>query len=174
MKVSEEDVVLSFQPLILQECKNSYKGLELEDRISEGTLALIYAIRTYKIHYGCFKDYAISQIRRIMKQQNTRAWAEKRPNSCISFDASLKNNAKNEKFTLADCIGDDVIDETVLDVKRFIYSLSVEEQMVILMRLDGYSLRSASTVLTISHYNINRILGTIKIKYLSYYGKRAL
>lgn len=171
MKITEEDVILSYQPLILQECKNSYKGLEPEDRISEGTLAIIYAIRTYKIQYGCFKDYAVHQIRRVMKQQNTKAWTEKKPNSGVSLDAPLRNNAGSEEFTLGACIGQDGIDDTVLDVKHFIYSLSNQEQRVILMRLDGHSLQSVSTALAISLYSINRILNTIKAKFLSYYGK---
>ena len=94
-------MITYFQPLVLQECKNSYKGLEPEDRIEEGNIALLYAIRTYKIHYGYFRDYAVNQIRKIMKQKNANAWAEKKPNSRASLDAPLHNNAGNEKFILA-------------------------------------------------------------------------
>lgn len=169
MKTTEEDVLLFWWPLILQECKNSYKGLEPEDRISEGALALLYAIRTYKLHYGCFKDYAINQIRRIMKQQNTRAWAEKRISSNISLDAPLRNNAESEDLTLSGCVGQESIDDTHPEVRCFISSLSTQEQRVINMRMDGYSFQSVSSALTVSPYSINRMMNNIKTKHRTYY-----
>lgn len=52
VRITEADVVKHYFPLVIRECKNSYKGLEAEDRITEGVLALIHAIRTYRIEYG--------------------------------------------------------------------------------------------------------------------------
>lgn len=56
MKTTEEDVILFWWPLILQECKKAYKGLEPEDRISEGALALLY------IRHLFFSDGSMSRI----------------------------------------------------------------------------------------------------------------
>lgn len=169
MKPTEEDVLLFWWPLILRECKNSYKGLELEDRISEGALAFLYAIRTYKLQYGCFEDYAINQIRRIMKQQNAKAWAEKRLISSISLDAPLRNDNKSDDLTLSGCIGQEAIDGTLPEVKGFISSLSSEERRIINMRMKGYSFQSVSSTLTVSPYSINRMMNNIKIKHRIYY-----
>ncbi|OPX91087.1 MAG: RNA polymerase factor sigma-70 [Pelotomaculum sp. PtaB.Bin013] len=169
-KITEEDVITYYLYLVLQECKNSYKGLELEDRISEGMSALLQAVRTYNIRYGFFKDYAIAQIRRIMKQKNSKAWAEKKLDSLLSFDAPLANNAENESFTLAACIGEAPRDDSVLDVKRFINSLSVKEQQVIIMRMNGHSLQNISTALKTSIYSVNHILNNVRVKLVDYYG----
>lgn len=64
-KVTEEDIVNYYIPLVVEECKNSYKGLEWEDRVAEGIESLIYAIRTYKTKYGRFEDHLVSQVRRM-------------------------------------------------------------------------------------------------------------
>lgn len=162
-------MIIYFQPLVLHECKNSYKGLELEDRIEEGNIALLYAIRTYKIHYGYFSEYAVNQIRKIMKQKNANAWAEKKLNSRASLDAPLRNNAGNEKFTLADYIGQETIDDTLPDVKCFMGSLSVIEQRILRLRMEGHSLQSAATTIAISLESVKRILQTIESKHVSYY-----
>ncbi|MDF9409663.1 hypothetical protein L7E55_15110, partial [Pelotomaculum isophthalicicum JI] len=124
----------------------------------------------HNIRYGFFKDYAIAQIRRIMKQKNSKAWAEKKLDSLLSFDAPLANNAENESFTLAACIGEAPRDDSVLDVKRFINSLSVKEQQVIIMRMNGHSLQNISTALKTSIYSVNHILNNVRVKLVDYYG----
>lgn len=71
-KITEDDVVRHYISLVTQECKDSYKGLELEDRIAEGALALIHAIRTYKVQYGCFEEYMLLQLKFIMRDKIKR------------------------------------------------------------------------------------------------------
>lgn len=46
--ITEGDVVEAYFPHVLQICKNAYKGIELEDRLMEGRIAVLHAIRTYK------------------------------------------------------------------------------------------------------------------------------
>jgi hypothetical protein len=104
VKTTEEDVLLSWWPIILQECQNSFKGLEPEDRLSEGAIAFLFAVRTYRIEYGSFRDYAINQLRRIMKQQNRKAWAERGPGLSVALDAPLRNYAASESLTMATCM----------------------------------------------------------------------
>ena len=70
--ITEEDVVNSYLPLVVQTCKGSYKGMELEDRLMEGKIALLHAIRTYKTQYGCFEEYMSQQLRAIMKQKTRK------------------------------------------------------------------------------------------------------
>lgn len=76
--ITEEDVVKSYLPDVIQMCKNSYKGMELEDRLMEGKIALLHAIGTYKTQYGCFEDYMFQRLSVIMKQKNKEAWAVKK------------------------------------------------------------------------------------------------
>ncbi len=168
-RITEEDVIAFYWPLILQECKNSYKGLELEDRISVGAAALLQAVRTYKISYGSFKDYGLMQMRRIMKEQNTKAWAGKKIDSMLSLNTPLINKTGNKNYTFAECINLDNIDYTKLDVKHFIYSLPAKEKSIVLMRWYGLSLKSISNKLKISTYNLNRILTSIGVKLTTYY-----
>ncbi|MDF9407769.1 hypothetical protein L7E55_05250 [Pelotomaculum isophthalicicum JI] len=62
-KITEEDVITYYLYLVLQECKNSYKGLELEDRISEGMSALLQAVRTYNMRIPVYPDSESGNIR---------------------------------------------------------------------------------------------------------------
>ena len=57
--ITESDVVKAYLPHVKQNCKNAYKGMELEDRLMEGWIAVLHAIRTYKKQYGCFEDYML-------------------------------------------------------------------------------------------------------------------
>ena len=86
-KLTEENICLHFMPLVISECRNAYKGLELEDRIAEGEHALIYAIRTYRVSYGCFSDYLVAQLQRVLKQKNSEAWILKKLEAQLSLDA---------------------------------------------------------------------------------------
>lgn len=169
MKITEEYVILFWRHLVLQECKNSYKGLEPEDRTSEGNLALLHAVRTYRRYYGGFPEYAVSQMRRIMKQQNTKAWAEKKSNARVSLDAPLGYYNKGEKNTFANCIGQRAIDHTSVEVDDFVSRLSAQEQKIIKMRMDGHSCQSISNILVISPHKILHIVDDIKKKYQIYY-----
>ena len=84
-------------------------------------------------------------------------------------NAPLRNNAGNEKFTLADCIGQEAIDDTLPDVKYFMGSLSVIEQRILRLRMEGHSLQSAATTIAISLESVKRILQTIESKCIRYY-----
>lgn len=84
-------------------------------------------------------------------------------------NAPLCNNAGNEKFTLADCIGQETIDDTLTDVKCFMGSLSVIEPRSLRLRMEGHSLQSAATTLTISLERVKRTLQVIESKHITYY-----
>lgn len=168
MKVTEEDVVRAYMPIILQKCKGTYTGLEFEDRLSEGYLALIYAMRTYKIDYGYFENYFNNQFRRIMKQQNAKAWVNRRQESRVSLNAPVSSHA-NKNYIFAAFIGRSITDDSEFDIHQFINTLSSDEQKIISMRMIGYSINRISLVLKISPYSVNRIITMIQTKYLNYY-----
>lgn len=170
-KINEDDVINFYLPLVLRECKDSYKGLEWEDRIAEGKLALLYAIRTYRIQNGNFNEYATIQIRRILKQQNTKAWSERKPDSRFSLDAPfIAFNSESKHFTLSSSTGT-CLDDTLLDVKCFIDILPQYEKTIILMLMDGLKIRSISSELAISESQIHTILGSIRGKVTEYFSQ---
>ena len=167
-KITEEDVFNCYMPLIWQECKNSYKGLEWEDRIAEGAKALIYVIRTYKTRYGDFKEYMLTQLRKIMKQKNAEAWAVKKLDSPISLNAPIITG--KDDFTLAECTATMASDDSVLYVKWFIDSLSQKEQNIVLLRMGNHSIHDISNMLGVSVHEVQSTLNGLKRKITVYNG----
>ncbi|GIP24371.1 RNA polymerase subunit sigma-70 [Paenibacillus sp. J22TS3] len=165
-KVTEADVVKHYFPLIIQECKNSYKGLEKEDRITEGVLALIYAIRTYRTKYGCFEDYFLLQLKIIMKQKNKEAWAIKRLESIFSLDSPAF--AHNDSPTHIDFVRSIPHDETTLDVDWFIESLSSTERQVVLLLINDRDLLGISNKLSLSLNQVQSVVKRLQIKAIDY------
>lgn len=162
-EITEEDVVLFYLPHIIQECKAAYKGLELEDRISEGTLAIIHSIRTYKIKYGNFEKYMLSQVRLIMKQKNKESWAVKKPESIYSLDASLVAN--NDSLTLHNFLQTTSYDDTILDVNCFVDQLSSIEKKILSHLLEDHNLNRTADKLNMPLLQIQQIIENIQIKY---------
>lgn len=166
-EITEEDVLKSYMPIVLRECRNSFKGIELEDRLVEGGLALLYAIRTYKTHYGSFEEYMLLQLRELMKQKNKEAWAVKRIESRISLDASLI--ADDGSFRLQDCIIAIPQDETLFDVKRFIESLPSIEQRIISLLMDNQSISDVSKKLKLPVSQIKSVVEGLQNKAEAYF-----
>ncbi|MFE4573344.1 sigma-70 RNA polymerase sigma factor region 4 domain-containing protein [Paenibacillus chitinolyticus] len=162
-KITEDDVVKHYVALVVQECKNSYKGLELEDRIAEGTLALIHAIRTYKVQYGCFEEYLLLQLRIIMKEKNKAAWASKRLESMLSLDAPSINNSSTFSV-LSNFLGSPPHDETDFEVNYFIENLSLIEKQVVSHLMEDRDLIKISRHLGVSVSQIQRIIENIQNK----------
>lgn len=167
-KIIEEDVFNFYMPLVLHECKNSYRGLEWEDRVEEGGVALIYAIRTYRICNGPFLEYMLAQLRRIIKQKNSEAWAAKSLDSQISLDAPLI--AGKNDFTLAACIKTPLPDDSVLDVKCFMNSLSRIERKILRLRMGDFSVYTISIILGMPLPQVQSIVESLKNKVADYYG----
>ncbi|GAB7058087.1 hypothetical protein JCM16163A_48360 [Paenibacillus sp. YK5] len=167
-KITEDDVVKHYISLVIQECKGSYKGLEPEDRIAEGTLALIHAIRTYRIQYGCFEEYMLLQLRLIMKQKNKEAWAAKKLESIFSLDAPLVTH--NASSTLSDFLRSVPHDDTIFDVHCFIKNLSPIEKQVVLLLLEDRDVFKVSNELRISLPQVQSIVKRIQSKFMIYVG----
>lgn len=167
-KLTEEDIYIHYMPLVLQECKNSYRGLEWEDRIAEAGIAFIYAVRTYRTSYGPFPEYMISQLRRILKQKNSEAWSAKKCDSLLSLDAPLHESDK--AFSLISCISSFITDESVIDVKCFINSLSSIEKSIIKLLIDEHNISTIAYILDQSVSQIQSTLNCIKNKYVIYFG----
>ncbi|MNT37349.1 RNA polymerase factor sigma-70 [compost metagenome] len=165
-KVTETDVVKHYFPLVIQECKNSYKGLEEEDRITEGVLALIYAIRTYRTKYGCFEDYFLLQLKIIMKQKNKEAWALKKLESIFSLNAPVLR--RNDSSTRLDFVRSIPQDDTILDVDCFIESLSSTERQVALLLINERDLLGISNKLSLSLKQIQSVVKQLQIKVTDY------
>lgn len=169
--VTEEDVLISYLSLIERECLSKYKGLEPEDRINEGMMAFLQPVRTYRPSYGSFQSYAFEQMHRIMRQQNAKARAQRKPDSCVSLNASLKNRAESGYFTLIDTIGNCNIDDCVLDVEFFIKNLPAVERTVVIMRINGYSIQNIANELTITQSCVIKAMNRLKVKYNDFFGQ---
>jgi|GEM_PF-3985890 DNA-directed RNA polymerase specialized sigma subunit, sigma24 homolog len=165
-KITERDVVVYYTSLVVRECKAAYKGLELEDRIAEGTLAIIHAIRTYKTHYGSFEKYMLSQVRLILKQKNKEAWAMKKLESIFSLDAPL--NAHSVSSALNDLIKASPYDDTILDVNSFIDQLPPIERQVILLMLEDHTINEAAAKLGIPMPQMQHVLESLQAQYRTY------
>jgi hypothetical protein len=164
-KVTEEDIINYYMPLVLQECKNSYKGLEWEDRLAEGGVSLIYAIRTYKTKYGEFEDYFVVQLRRIMTEKNKEAWAMKKMESHYSLDASFIKGKEN--YSLSNLIGGTSHDETLLDVKNFRDGLSSIEKSVIDLLTNNYTTGIDLSIESL--HQVQTIIDCLKDKVSAYF-----
>jgi len=165
-KITEDDVVKHYMSLVVQECKGFYKGLELEDRIAEGILALIHAIRTYRTEYGYFEEYMLMQLRLIMKQKNKEAWAAKKRESLFSLDTPLV--AYDASPTLLDFLRSIPYDDTILDVNYFIDELSPIEKQVVFLLLEDHDLIVVSNELGVSLSLAQSIVGRIQSKLMIY------
>lgn len=165
--ITEEDVVNSWLPHVVQICKSSYKGMELEDRLMEGKIALLHAIRTYKTQYGCFEEYMFQQILAIMKQKNKQAWAARKLDSLFSLDAGL--GADSSTFALSQYIEAPPLDDTVFDVKRFIEGLSKIERTIIIHLMKGYSVSALSNELVFSVDKIQSVIERLQNKAAAYF-----
>ncbi|MNV37889.1 RNA polymerase factor sigma-70 [compost metagenome] len=165
-KITEADVVKQYFSLVIQECKNSYKGMEEEDRITEGVLALIYAIRTYKTKYGCFEDYFLLQLKIIMKQKNKEAWAIKKLESICSLDAPIL--AHNDSSTRLDFVRSIPHDDTIIDVHCFIEDLSPIEKQVVLLLIKDRDLLGISNELSLSLMQVQSVVNQLQGKVIDY------
>lgn len=166
--ITEEDVVKSYLPHVVQTCKNSYKGIELEDRLMEGRIALLHAIRTYQMKYGCFEEYMLQQLRLIMKQKNKEAWAVKKIESLFSLDAGLVTD--DGTYALSHCLGSTSLDDTIFDVKCFIEGLSIIEREILIHLMEGYSIATLSNKLEFPVYEIHSEIKQLQNKALAYFG----
>jgi len=165
--ITEEDVVNSYLPRVVQICKNSYKGMELEDRLMEGEIALLHAIRTYKTHYGCFEEYMFQQLRAIMKQKNKEAWAVRKLESLFSLDAGLATN--DCTFALSQYIGTPLLDDTIFDVDCFIEGLSAIERDIVIHLMDGHDISILSNNLKFSVDEIQSVIEGLQNKAEAYF-----
>lgn len=166
-KITEEDVVNSYLPHMVQICKNSYKGMELEDRLMESKIALLHAIRTYKTQYGCFEDYMFHRLSVTLKQKNKEAWAVKKLESPFSLDAGQVTN--DSTFVLSRYIGTTPLDDTIFDVQDFIEGLSSIERCTITHLMDGYSVSMLTGILELSVYEIKFVIETIQNKAVAFF-----
>lgn len=164
-KITEADVVDHYFPLVVRECKNSYKGLEAEDRITEGMVALIHAIRTYSAQYGCFEDYLLAQLKIIMNQKNKEAWSIRRMESIFSLDAPVRTY--NASHTHLEFIRAIPYDDTIIDVEIFLARLSYLERRVIHLLINGNNLKKTSDALGLSSGQVESIVEQLqcRVKY---------
>lgn len=167
-KITEADVVNHYFPVIVQKCRNSYKGLEHEDRIAEGVLALIHAIRTYSTKYGGFEKYFIMQFEIIMGRKNKEAWAMKKAESHFSLDASSHYNESGPGLDFFKSFSDDA---TMVDVNYFIEGLPTAEKQVILLLLNGRELDEISNELRIPAKQIQSLITQLQKKATEYWTK---
>lgn len=165
-KITEADVVNHYFPVIVRECRNSYKGIELEDRIAEGVLALIHAIRTYSTKYGGFENYFLMQFRIIMGQKNKEAWAMKKAESNFSLDAP---SLYNESLTGLDFLKSFSDDVTIIDVRCFIEDLLPIEKQVLLLMLNRRELNEISNELRVSVKQIQPLITQLQEKATEYW-----
>lgn len=165
--ITEEDVVKSYLPDVIQMCKNSYKGMEMEDRLMEGKIALLDAIRTYKTQYGCFKDYMFQRLSVIMKQKNKEAWAVKKLESLFSLDAGQVDD--NTTFVLSRYVGTPPLDDTIIDVKQFIEGLSSIEKCTLIHLIEGYNISKLSNLLQLPIHEIQFVIEALQNKAAAYF-----
>ncbi len=170
-KITEADVVNHYFPVIVQECRNSYKGIEHEDRIAEGVLALIHAIRTYSTKYGGFEKYFIMQFKIIMGRKNKEAWAMKKAESHFSLDASSHYNESGPGLDFFKSFSDDatIVDATIVDVNYFIEGLPSTEKQILLLLLNGGELDEISNELRIPVQQIQSLITQLQKKATEYW-----
>ncbi|GGF67006.1 hypothetical protein GCM10010912_09990 [Paenibacillus albidus] len=165
-KITVADIVKHYFPLVIQQCKNSYKGLEVEDRIEEGLLALIHAIRTYRVQYGCFEEYFLLQFKLIMKQRNKEAWATKRLESFFSLDAPMLGS--NESSSHLEFISSVPHDDTIIDVNLFMERLTSTERKIVSLLINNQDLLAISCELGLSVEQVQPLIKQLQRKAIEY------
>lgn len=165
-KITEVDVVNYYFPLVVRECENSYKGLEAEDKITEGMVALIHAIRTYSTQFGCFEEYLLAQFKIIMNQKNKEAWAIRRMESIFSLDAPVRTH--NASHTHLEFIRSIPYDDTIIDVEIFLAGLSSVERQVIHLLINGNNLKRTSDEMGLSSGEVESIVEQLQSRAKQY------
>lgn len=165
--ITEEDVVNSYWPCVVRTCQGSYKGMELEDRLMEGNIALLHAIRTYRTQYGCFEKYMLQQLDAIMKQKNKEAWAVRKLESIFSLDARFVPN--DCSFALSNYMGAPLLDGTILDVDYFIEELSPIERNILIHLMEGYDILILPEKLKYSEDEIKSVIEGLRYKAVAYF-----
>lgn len=168
-KITEEDVIKFYMLHVAQICKNSYKGMEFEDRLMEAKIVILHAIRTYKTQYGCFEKYMLQQLSVIMDGKNKEAWAQRRLESIFSLDAIRLAEDGAGTYILSQCIGATLLDDTIFDVKRFMAGLPTLERDILFYLMEGYRISKLSNIFELSINEIQTIIEVLQDKASHYF-----
>lgn len=89
--VTENELILAWQPMVQQEARAKKSPLEPEDKAQIATMGLLHAIRTYRVGMRPFEDYARDCIRAYLIYYDRCYRRCTRAESRLSLDAQIRS-----------------------------------------------------------------------------------
>ncbi len=166
---SEESALQLAEPYLLKLCRDHWKYIEFDDRLSELQYLFICAWRQLPTNTGHFlKDFE-QAVTPYMDQLNRAAAV--RFFKLRSFDGAIKNDPSRfepKKFTFHSVI-QSKDDHTQAVVDDFLSRQSKRERDILRSLLDGRSKASIAREHGLSLYRLNRLLEALGNTYLKEY-----
>lgn len=133
---AEARIMEAVFPFIQEHCAGRWRNMEYQDRISEASLIFLEDLRTMPLNTGHFLEEYKADLEVKMGELNRRT-PSRRYRFC-SLD-SLFSGKTGEFFDGYRFISSPMVDLSVIEVKEFLRSLSLQNREIIALLLEGYS-----------------------------------
>lgn len=155
-----------FEAKIKNICRFNWRFLEYEDRISEATYIFIVALRTLPTNTGFFWQEYQSILATYMQKLKT----EYRYQTCwLKLDKPVRSkNNINYNYSLLDLLIAREPDSSEISVHNFLNTLSIQQQNILNLLMDGRSHRSVCMRMKINAHDLRRHLQVIGEDYRDY------
>lgn len=163
-------IVIALANKYLNTAKKS--GIEYEDLLQEGMFGLSKAIATYNENNAIFYTYATLCINGYIRNTIRAALAKKQQilNNAISLSYPNEETGKFLEETISDDNSDSVINqieyqETVENIKKFMYTLKETEIQVFELKLNGFTNKEISELIDKTKRSVDNIVARLKNKF---------
>jgi RNA polymerase sigma factor (sigma-70 family) len=172
-----KELLEQFAPLIRNTAFTAFEttgfsGLEVNDLISVGNFAIYNAAKNYQEQRGPFPAYAKLLVRRSIWNylRENMASSHSLLNEAHSLDEELNYG---EGLTLMDSVGDEdpyiskhlLREDDIENMESYLpFSLTRQEKMIILYRLQGYYPQEIMQAMGLSKYHYYLLIENIKLK----------
>jgi len=156
-----------FEAKIKNICRFNWRFLEYEDRISEATYIFIVALRTLPTNTGFFWQEYQNVLATYMQKLKT----EYQYQTCwLKLDKPIRSkNNINYNYSLLDLLIAREPDSSEISVHNFLNTLSIQQQNILNLLMDGRSHRSVCMRMKINANDLRQHLQVIGEDYRDYH-----
>ena len=166
---AEARIMEAVFPFIQEHCAGRWRNMEYQDRISEASLIFLEDLRTMPLNTGHFLEEYKADLEVKMGELNRRT-PSRRYRFC-SLD-SLFSGKTGEFFDGYRFISSPMVNLSVIEVKEFLRSLSLQDREIIALLLEGYSKSEILGKLEMSIDQFEREIEEIQRLCRSWFGNR--
>jgi len=156
-----------FETKIQEICRLNWRFLEYEDRISEAAYIFIIALRTLPTNTGFFwheyQNVLMDYMQSLKKEyQHQTCW--------LNLDAPVRSKTINDyNYSLLDLLIAREPDSSEISVHNFLNTLSIQQQNILNLLMDGRSHRSVCMRMKINANDLRQHLQVIGEDYRDYH-----